>query len=246
LYDKKEKKVKKNKKDKGKKKTYLVLDNFLYPDTHLSQDYYCNKYLQSILNEKQKDASCFDEEFPHLASNEHMLTQSDRRKNEASCSNVHAGSNMEFPQSDRRINEASCSNVHVGSNMEFSYLVSDEHMFTESDKREKENIESTVSDLECGLIESEEINGNIEPYTTDAICGKIVIENIPHDATKDDILAILCGYGEVEKFSLVSTGNFFTAYVEIGLTCDIDWIIECLNGSEPFGASTEKIYCYKQ
>lgn len=112
------------------------------------------------------------------------------------------------------------------------------------------NLESVIENL----TKSDELNCNVnntiktEPCAPEiASClGKIVIENIPLHVCDGDILEILRGYGEIKDFVLKHDGEFLKAFVEIDLICETEWIIECLNETEPFGASSRMLKCYKQ
>lgn len=74
----------------------------------------------------------------------------------------------------------------------------------------------------------------------------IIIENIPKEVTKEDIENIILGYGEVRNLSIESHGTFLRAKLKMDFVCEVDWVIDCLNESQPFGVFDEgKLKCYK-
>ncbi|GFU19615.1 uncharacterized protein NPIL_587891 [Nephila pilipes] len=73
----------------------------------------------------------------------------------------------------------------------------------------------------------------------------IVIENIPKDVTREDIENIVLRYGELKKLSIEPHGKFLRAKLKMDFICDSDWIIDCLDGNQPFGVFEEKLKCYK-
>ncbi|KAG8191988.1 hypothetical protein JTE90_002258 [Oedothorax gibbosus] len=73
----------------------------------------------------------------------------------------------------------------------------------------------------------------------------LVLENLPDDASKDNIATLMSVYGEIKRISLVKVGKSSKSYVELILQCDVEWIIGCLNDTDPFGASCEKLKCYQ-
>ncbi|KFM66101.1 hypothetical protein X975_18928, partial [Stegodyphus mimosarum] len=76
----------------------------------------------------------------------------------------------------------------------------------------------------------------------------IIIENIPVGVTAEDVETLMTEYGEMTDLSLEPLGICLKAKLKIHLIHDIEWMLECLNGSEPFGASNLSsgvLKCYR-
>ncbi|GFX25779.1 uncharacterized protein TNCV_2639231 [Trichonephila clavipes] len=124
----------------------------------------------------------------------------------------------------------------------------------------REHLSNTVEEKKAGLSGTKSLNkidskpscpNVIDIDKTELIseaCEKdtvetIIIENIPKAVSRENIESILLGYGELKNLSIESHGNFLRAILTMDFICGVDWIIECLDESEPFGGNIH-ILCY--
>ncbi|GFY38558.1 uncharacterized protein TNIN_239791 [Trichonephila inaurata madagascariensis] len=127
----------------------------------------------------------------------------------------------------------------------------------------REHLSNTVEEKKAGLSGTESLNKiHSEPSCPNVMdmdktelkseaCEKdtvetIIIENIPKAVSRENIENILLGYGELKNLSIESHGNFLRAILKMDFICGVDWIVECLDESEPFGVADEqKLKCYR-
>ncbi|GIY09703.1 hypothetical protein CEXT_654922 [Caerostris extrusa] len=87
----------------------------------------------------------------------------------------------------------------------------------------------------------------IEPKKKEKNSSKIlIIDKIPLSVSEKDIENITLGFGTIIKILITRHGMFLKAKLEMDFICDIDWVIECLNNSQPFVYGEQPIKCYQQ
>ncbi|GIY72081.1 uncharacterized protein CDAR_94191 [Caerostris darwini] len=87
----------------------------------------------------------------------------------------------------------------------------------------------------------------IEPKKKENNSSKIlIIDKIPLSVSEKDIENIILGFGTIIKILITRHGMFLRAKLEMDFICDIDWVIECLNNSQPFVYGEQPIKCYQQ
>ncbi|KFM83146.1 hypothetical protein X975_26422, partial [Stegodyphus mimosarum] len=141
-----------------------------------------------------------------------------------------------------------CDLLQLESTSEFPSLSLQENVWTNPEEAILENCskeESAISNKPFGNLHDFykclDVNKNVstESYSTNQEeqqkeTAVIVIENIPTGTTTDDVEALVLGYGEIADLSLQPHKTCLKAKLKMDLVGDIDWMIECLNGSEPF------------
>ncbi|CAL1301125.1 unnamed protein product [Larinioides sclopetarius] len=101
------------------------------------------------------------------------------------------------------------------------------------------------SNSSAEIIRNEE-KAELELESKDSL-DTLVIDNIPLNQSKENIKAIIQGYGKLKNLTIERLENFQRAKVQMDFTYDVDWIIDCLNNSQPFGSfDKELIKCYRQ
>lgn len=110
--------------------------------------------------------------------------------------------------------------IQIKNNIEFPEIKKKEIEFMHNVKAVTEKPNITIQAVTETLTETdknEEIGTTyaraVAPVPETAI-GKIVIENIPSEISREDILLFLRGYGEVKDFNLEQHGDFFKVFVE--------------------------------
>lgn len=110
--------------------------------------------------------------------------------------------------------------IQLKNNIEFPDLKTKKIEFMHNAQPVTENPNITIQAVTETLTETDKDEEIATSYAKavasvpETAIGKFVVENIPSEISREDILLFLRGYGEVKDFNLEQHGDFFKAFVE--------------------------------
>ncbi|GBM53434.1 hypothetical protein AVEN_27341-1 [Araneus ventricosus] len=121
-----------------------------------------------------------------------------------------------------------------------------QNLFWDSAQKFRESLSSEPQSNSPDEIIRNEEKAEPELETKDSLA-TIVIDNIPLNVSKENIESFILGYGELKNLTIERHRNVQRAKLQMDFMCEVDWIIDCLNDSQPFGSfNKELIKCYRQ